>query len=300
MPWPLLKWIMYTSSSSSSSSEDFSDAEDEGISKKGNDHRRDPNKQGEQNHDDHSDEDDFSYEPQEDETSNSSDYTFTINEPRRKRRRIDNKEASTIVSFKRRKRIWSKEDELELLKNFLDYRTRPRTANETTSFYDEVNPKFKDQFSKRKLAEKLARLKKKHRNVVNKMVNNNGQEFRFRNPHDRAIFDISHRIWAESPLYNVQEKNVVVDSHDVGSSKASFDEKHNNGDDEGNTDVREMIIGLARNPIPLSLSNYGGRGGEVVDEKWREQQILELEAYSKRLELVQHQVKAALDDLRSK
>ncbi|XP_024188141.1 probable transcription factor At5g28040 [Rosa chinensis] len=300
MPWPLLKWIMYTSSSSSSSSEDFSDAEDEGTSKKGNDHRRDPNKQGEQNHDDDSNEDDFSYKPQEDETSNSSDYTFTINEPRRKRRRIDNKEDSTIVSFKRRKRIWSKEDELELLKNFLDYRTRPRTANETTSFYDEVNPKFKDQFSKRKLAEKIARLKKKHRNVVNKMGNNNGQEFRFRNPHDRAIFDISHRIWAESPLYNVQEKNVVVDSHDVGSSKASFDEKHNNGDDEGNTDVREMIIGLAMNPIPLSLSNYGGRGGEVVDEKWKEQQILELEAYSKRLELVQHQVKAALDDLRSK
>nr|XP_011468357.1 PREDICTED: uncharacterized protein LOC105352569 [Fragaria vesca subsp. vesca] len=299
MPWPLLKWIMYTSSSSSSSSEDFDEEEEEGINKKENEHRRESNKQGEQNNDEDSDDDDFSYEPQEEETSNSSDYTFTIDEPRRKRRRIDNKEFSpNVTSFKRRKRVWSKEDELELLKNFLDYRTRPRTANEAPSFYDEVNPKFKEQYTKRKLAEKLGRLKKKYRNVVKKMMNNNGTEFRFRNPHDSAIFDISHRIWAESPLYNIQEKNVVVDSHDVGSSKTSFDGKH--GDDEGNTDVRGMIIGLAMNPIPLSLSNYGCRGGDVADEKWREQQILELEAYSKRLELVQQQVKAALDDLRSK
>ncbi|KAL6190912.1 hypothetical protein ACLB2K_037306 [Fragaria x ananassa] len=95
------------------------------------------------------------------------------------------------------------------------------------------------------------------------MMNNNGTEFRFRNPHDSAIFDISHRIWAESPLYNIQEKNVVVDSHNVGSSKTSFDGKH--GDDEGNTNVRGMIIELAMTLIPLSLSNYGGR----VEEMWR-------------------------------
>lgn len=298
MPWPLLKWIMYSSSSSSSSEyEEFDDVKDDGISKKGDDHHH-PNKQAEQNHDIHEGygDDDVSYEPQEDETSNSSDYTFTITEPRKKRRRIDNKEAVTTVRVKRRKRVWSKEDELELLKNFLDYRTRPRTAGETASFCDEVNPKFKEQFNKRKLAEKLGRLKKKHRNMVNKMMNNNGQEFRFRNPHDKAIFEISRRVWAESPLCNIQEKNVVVDSHDVGSKTTSM----NNGDDEGNNDVRGLILGLATNPIPLSLSNYGGRGGEVVDDKWREQQILELEAYSKRLELVQHQVKAALDDLCSK
>ncbi|CAN1245314.1 hypothetical protein LINGRAPRIM_LOCUS2942 [Linum grandiflorum] len=37
----------------------------------------------------------------------------------------------------------------------------------------------------------------------------------------------------------------------------------------------------------------------MADEKWRKQQILELEVYSKRLELVQDQVRSQLEDLRS-
>jgi len=51
------------------------------------------------------------------------------------------------------------------------------------------------------------------------------------------------------------------------------------------------------NPMPLMNLSYGG--GELVDEKWRKQQILELEVYSKRLELVQDQIKAAMEELRS-
>ena len=35
------------------------------------------------------------------------------------------------------------------------------------------------------------------------------------------------------------------------------------------------------------------RGGDTMDERWRKQQILELEVYSKRLELVQDQIKSA-------
>ncbi|OVA16623.1 Protein of unknown function DUF573 [Macleaya cordata] len=60
--------------------------------------------------------------------------------------------------------------------------------------------------------------------------------------------------------------------------------------------------GMALNPLPL---NFGGNSsmnllsGEMVDEKWRKQQILELEVYSKRMELVQDQIKLALEELRS-
>ncbi|XP_042521253.1 probable transcription factor At5g28040 [Macadamia integrifolia] len=60
--------------------------------------------------------------------------------------------------------------------------------------------------------------------------------------------------------------------------------------------------GLALSPLPL---NFGGNnslnfsGGEVVDEKWRKQHILELEVYSKRIELVQDQIKSALEKLKS-
>ena len=56
--------------------------------------------------------------------------------------------------------------------------------------------------------------------------------------------------------------------------------------------------GMAFNPLPLyssgpSMMNLGI--GEVMDEKWRKQQILELEVYSKRLELVQDQIKTSLE-----
>ncbi|KAF8392747.1 hypothetical protein HHK36_023096 [Tetracentron sinense] len=58
--------------------------------------------------------------------------------------------------------------------------------------------------------------------------------------------------------------------------------------------------GITMNLLPL---NFGGNSmnfsTEVVDEKWRKQQILELEVYSKRIELVQDQIKSALEELRS-
>ena len=59
---------------------------------------------------------------------------------------------------------------------------------------------------------------------------------------------------------------------------------------------------MALNAVPLNFSGsnvLGGNGGEVMDEKWRKQHILELEVYSKRLELVQDQIKLSLEELRS-
>lgn len=65
------------------------------------------------------------------------------------------------------------------------------------------------------------------------------------------------------------------------------------------------ITGGLFNPLLLSFGGpsmvglgFGG-GGEAVDERWRKQQILELEVYLKRLELVQDQIKAKLEELRS-
>ncbi|KAI3968660.1 hypothetical protein MKX01_028810 [Papaver californicum] len=49
----------------------------------------------------------------------------------------------------------------------------------------------------------------------------------------------------------------------------------------------------------MGLNPLGGSKDEVIDEKWRKQQILELEVYLKRVELVQEQIKSALEDLKS-
>ncbi|KAK9136536.1 hypothetical protein Sjap_007130 [Stephania japonica] len=70
----------------------------------------------------------------------------------------------------------------------------------------------------------------------------------------------------------------------------------------GPCNVRALGGLWALNPLPL---NFGGTSslnllnGEKVDDKWRKQQILELEVYSKRLELVQDQINSALEELRS-
>ncbi|KAI4372587.1 hypothetical protein MLD38_010799 [Melastoma candidum] len=66
-------------------------------------------------------------------------------------------------------------------------------------------------------------------------------------------------------------------------------------------------IAAALNPLSFGLGGMGfgiGNGfGEVRsggDERWRKQQIMELEVFSRRLELVQEQIKATLEELHSR
>ncbi|KAM7511752.1 hypothetical protein LguiB_010627 [Lonicera macranthoides] len=66
------------------------------------------------------------------------------------------------------------------------------------------------------------------------------------------------------------------------------------------TGASRGFAGVAMNPMPMNLGGtMNFAGGDMVDEKWRKQHILELEVYSKRLELVQDQIKSQLEELRS-
>lgn len=291
-------------------------------------------------------------------------------------------------------RLWTDEDEIGLLQGFLDYTTqRGKTThhgqNDTALFYDQIKSKLQLDFNKNQLVEKLRRLKKKYRNVLNKI--SSGKDFVFKSPHDQATFEISRKIWndmgrigpddnaledddsnpSNNPNFNnieikaedaaggfiVEKKTPIPRSRKRSRSKSAIgaDERrcindvsppnkencntsggfgtnniiNNNGSVQGLIEetvrsclsplFKELLSsaalaggggpcaargfgGLALNPIPLSFGvpsmNFGS--GELVDERWRKQQILELEVYSKRLELVQDQIKAALEDLRSR
>ncbi|KAF3454356.1 hypothetical protein FNV43_RR04803 [Rhamnella rubrinervis] len=97
-------------------------------------------------------------------------------------------------------RLWTDEDEIELLQGFLDYTTqRGKTThhgqNDTALFYDQIKSKLQLDFNKNQLVEKLRRLKKKYRNVVSKI--SSGKEFTFKSPHDQATFEISRKIWSD-------------------------------------------------------------------------------------------------------
>ncbi|KAK9215293.1 hypothetical protein WN944_007298 [Citrus x changshan-huyou] len=292
-------------------------------------------------------------------------------------------------------RLWTDEDEIELLQGFLDYTTQRGNAHhhDTALFYDQIKSKLQLDFNKNQLVEKLRRLKKKYRNVINKITS--GKDFSFKTAHDQATFEISRKIWSSTPNVSVLDDedannshNHLVISHEMRNNNNNNSNYNNNygfvggnANEEkvtprprkrsrskagGNDNVsagtmnncenmnvnssggvgggsgiagvveetvrsclsplfRELLSnvmggmggrgigGLAMNAImPMGFGGAGigmgmvgfggsgvGGGSEVVDEKWRKQQILELEVYSKRLELVQDQIKVALEELRS-
>jgi hypothetical protein len=96
-------------------------------------------------------------------------------------------------------RLWTDEDEIELLQGFLEYTTKGTANhhhNDTALFYDQIKSKLQLDFNKNQLVEKLRRLKKKYRNVLSKI--NSGKDFCFKSPHDQATFEISRKIWSST------------------------------------------------------------------------------------------------------
>ncbi|KAL8215059.1 hypothetical protein R6Q57_004508 [Mikania cordata] len=99
-------------------------------------------------------------------------------------------------------RLWTDEDEIELLQGFLDYTIQRGTNgsshhhHDTAAFYDQIKGKLQLDFNKNQLVEKIRRLKKKYRNVLTKI--SSGKECVFKSPHDQATFDLSCKIWGEA------------------------------------------------------------------------------------------------------
>ncbi|KAH1242255.1 putative transcription factor [Glycine max] len=93
-------------------------------------------------------------------------------------------------------RLWTDEDEIKLLQGFLDYTLQRGSShhNDTTLFYDQIKSKLQLNFNKNQLVEKIRRLKKKYRNVLNKICSD--KEFSFKSTHDQATFEISRKIWS--------------------------------------------------------------------------------------------------------
>ncbi|CAA7025960.1 unnamed protein product, partial [Microthlaspi erraticum] len=110
-------------------------------------------------------------------------------------------------------RLWTDEDEIELLRGFLDYIASHRGTSshppDTAPFYEQIKSKLQLEFNKNQLVEKLRRLKKKYRNVMSKI--SSGKEVFFKSPHDQATFDISRKIWNQTGKIIGFEDNNVMD-----------------------------------------------------------------------------------------
>ncbi|XP_058084373.1 probable transcription factor At3g04930 [Magnolia sinica] len=296
--------------------------------------------------------------------------------PDRKRLCTEEKKMGMVVapsedSRRLFQRLWTDEDEIKLLQGFLDFIQQRGGGggshhHDTGPFYDQIKTRLQLDFNKSQLVEKLRRLKKKYRNIINKI--GSGKEFSFKRAHDQATFEISRKIWsidaagaASAAIGDDEDGNGIVNnaadhSDKKGSRSRRRSRKRSTPEVVGvaedpapnfapppvaavpqasappasapvmvpnvvedtvrsclsplfkellhcaiNGPCNSSLGGVALNPLPLNFS--GGSlnisSTEAVDDRWRKQQILELEVYSKRLELVQEQIKMALEDLKS-
>ncbi|XP_010463980.1 PREDICTED: probable transcription factor At3g04930 [Camelina sativa] len=120
-------------------------------------------------------------------------------------------------------RLWTDEDEIELLRGFLDYMTTHRGNSshppDTAPFYEQIKSKLQLEFNKNQLVEKLRRLKKKYRNVMSKI--SSGKEVFFKSPHDQSTFEISRKIWNQTGKIIGFEDNNVMDFDETNNHNHS-------------------------------------------------------------------------------
>ncbi|TYK10158.1 mediator-associated protein 1 [Cucumis melo var. makuwa] len=153
-------------------------------------------------------------------------------------------------------RLWTDEDEIELLQGFLDYTMQRGTThhhqNDTALFYDQIKSKLQLDFNKNQLVEKLRRLKKKYRNVIGKI--SSGKDFNFKSPHDQATFEISRKIWSNTGRIGVDD-NALDDDEPAPTPYASYMDHRN----------EEMMANCAeKKPTPTPKSRKRSRPGSGI------------------------------------
>ncbi|CAH9087440.1 unnamed protein product [Cuscuta europaea] len=136
----------------------------------------------------------------------------------------DKKSPAAVLDESRKlfQRLWTDEDEIELLKGFLEY-TAHRAAtsssshqhHDTAAFYNQIKSKLQLDFNKSQLVEKLRRLKKKYRTVASKMETG-GKEYVFKSTHDQVTFEISRKIWSNNFGSAVRGGGVIAASVEDG------------------------------------------------------------------------------------
>ncbi|CAN8265399.1 unnamed protein product [Cochlearia groenlandica] len=160
-------------------------------------------------------------------------------------------------------RLWTDEDEIELLRGFLDYVTSHRGNSshppDTAPFYEQIKSKLQLEFNKNQLVEKLRRLKKKYRNVMSKI--SSGKEVFFKSTHDQSTFEISRKIWNQTGKIIGFEDNNAMD----------FDENHVNNNvhnaDVDSENGMEKKMSMMSSGGSVSRKRSRSRIGKIDEDK---------------------------------
>lgn len=352
---PLVSWILSSSSSSSSSSSEEEEEEESlDITTEELDHEND-NVVDEDNLDQHQNDHFLTSCDVDDDTiplalaiPNASPVVTVAFPTADKKTTVPSVATTTIVTRPKRQRserttnyygaarqyqrLWTKQDEMELLKGYLDYTKQHRKEtttslqNDVALLYDHVSPKLNVGFNKNQLVEKLRRLKRKYKVSMEKV--NSTKENPFKSLHDKAIFEISHKIWGnekDQDGFDGYGSSPVTESHDVGNvnncdeienkvpkrlrlfTKEGVNRSNDHNNDDSIIGIEGFIDETMRScfsPLLKEVLDNAHEGLELkpmalCSGELRKRRILELEVYLNRLELLQSQIKARLEELRT-
>nr|GLL18955.1 probable transcription factor At5g28040 [Ipomoea trifida] len=183
-------------------------------------------------------------------------------------------------------RIWTESDEIRFLQGLLDCGAEslafPRDLN---VFYTRFSSTMSQPYTKSQLSEKLRRLRKKFRVISARLAK--GHDSSLLSPHDRALYDISKRLWhpdfaAKSPFCYNGNSEAPKKSGLVGvavsfmpslpsilaSNHSAIEDTIKTNDEiglDGDVKLREVNVELDDDGIAVEkMANLSGVGAKVV------------------------------------
>ncbi|KAG8385688.1 hypothetical protein BUALT_Bualt03G0071100 [Buddleja alternifolia] len=217
-------------------------------------------------------------------------------------------------------RLWSEDDEIEVLKGMIDYSAKKKSdpVADLNAFHELIKKNLHVDVTRTQLQDKIRRLKKKYMN--NKSKEKEGKDRTFTNPHEQRAYELSKKVWGnENGKENGGEK-VVGSPKANGSMARKPPVKKGNAVETEAKDVKSMeivsvekerLLAAGTTRVDYHGATVEGRierlGAELFEtgkglegEKvWNKLKMEEIDAYQKLLEVKSRQSKLVLDHLKS-
>ncbi|XP_010241658.1 PREDICTED: probable transcription factor At5g28040 [Nelumbo nucifera] len=154
-------------------------------------------------------------------------------DPAEKRRKSSSKPSGIASPEERKsipfKRVFSEEDEIQLLKAFLEISKTAKAsespASVATILFDRVKDSLSSEFSRTQLIDKLRKLRLKYSKQVENM------SF-IKTPHERDLFEISHRIWGEEPEKEQEHAEYSAEGEEEDKEEEEEEDKEEEEEEE--------------------------------------------------------------------
>ena len=169
-------------------------------------------------------------------------------------------------------RLWSDDNELELLKGMLDYRAIHDSdpAADASAFYEFVKKSLHVEVTKAQLVDKMKRLRKKYRNNAGR--GKKGKDPTFSKPHERNTYELSKKIWGCSAADGVSWRCL--------NGMLSFNKNN---------------VVLEESLIKKGLELIGQQKRLELEERWKRVELATLQVYVTQTELVRDQASLILE-----